>query len=59
MMPAPEEISYRTPQRIVPDEFEPLAALSDVEERKVPDFVMSHVHRYAERLQEVRGLSHG
>lgn len=59
MMPNPEEFSLRSPQRIVPDEFEPLDALPDVQERVVPDFVMSHVHRYAVRLQVARGLTEG
>lgn len=54
-----EEISYRAPRRIVPDEFEPLDAVPDLKERAVPDFVMSHVHQYALRLQVARGRNDG
>jgi hypothetical protein len=54
MLPAPDEISYRTPQRIVPDEYEPLDALPELAERVVPDFVTNHVQQYALRLQLAR-----
>jgi len=60
MLSAPDEISYRTPQRIVPDEFEPLDALPNLGERMVPDFVTRHVQEYALRLQQARsGQSEG
>lgn len=55
-MLAPDEISYRAPQRIVPDEFTPAdaAAYPSPATRAVPDFVMNHVQRYAARLREAR-----